>query len=176
MACAVLCLLSLNLRSQSFDRKIFCKDLNRIVTYFSQSNDSLKGKFIGENTLGIQKWDAKYSLPGAFTKSYERMLLETNEEYRATYIMMENARQKDTEDFYGQLVQAIRWCYGVDYSLRELQTSEWDNNGKKHQHYEATFTFAGVADQGIQMPVIIVRSFSIESGVYSILVELYKLH
>lgn len=159
-------------QSQDFDRKIFCNDLNRIVTGFSQSTDSLKGKFTGENTLGIQQWEAKYALPGAIEKFYERALLD-NEEFRATYILMKNNEQKEAEELYVQLVQAVRWCYGVEYSLSEQETSEWDNSGKKHQHHEATFTFAGVADKGIAMPVILVRCFSIESGQYSVTVELY---
>ncbi len=163
-----------NVFAQEFDRKIFCKDLNLAVTAFSQSIDSLKGKFIGENALGIQQWEAKYALPGAIEKFYERTLLDS-EEFRAAYILMKDNGQKGAEELYNQIVQAVRWCYGVEYSLSEQETSEWDNSGKKHQHHEATFTFAGVADKGIVMPIILVRCFSIESGLYSVTVELFKI-
>ncbi len=161
--------------AQDVDKKSFCKDLNKIVTVFSQSADSLKGKFNGENTLGVQQWEAKYSLSGAGVKFYEHTFLETSEEYRATYIMMENKQKEEAEDSYKQIVAAVRWCYGVDYFLNEQVTTEWDNSGKKHQHHEATFTYAGITDKGVVMPVMLVRSFSIESGLYSVTFELYTI-
>ncbi|HXH17964.1 MAG TPA: hypothetical protein VNJ07_02685, partial [Chitinophagales bacterium] len=86
--------------SQSIDKKSFCKDIHMIVTAFSQHTDSLKGKFIGENSLGIRQWDARYCLPGAIAKFYEHTLLESNEEYRATYIMTQDVQQKEAEELY----------------------------------------------------------------------------
>lgn len=160
-------------RAQEFDKKTFCRELNLIVTQLSQSSDSLKGNFIGENSLGVRQWSARYLLKGASDGFYERTLMETTEEYRATYSMIENTRQKEAEELYRQIVQAVRWCYGVDYTLSEQETSEWDNSGDKHRHYDAMFTFAGVSDKGIEMPVILVRSFSIESGLYAVTLELY---
>ena len=157
------------------DKKLFCKDLSAIVKAFSSSADSLKGKFIGENTLGIRQWMPKHILPAAVSQFYEHAVLETSEEYRATYILVENVQQKEAEDLYKQVVAAVRWCYEVDYFLNEKQSTEWDNSGKKHQHHEATFTFTGAKEKGIIMPVILVRSFAIESGLYSVTVELYSI-
>ena len=157
--------------AQDFDKKGFCKELNVIVNCISLSEDSMKGTFIGENSLGIQQWDTKYSFDGAISKYYDRSFLETSEEYRATYIMLESVQQKVAEDFYKQMVQAVRWCYGTEYSLSEQTSTEWDNSGKKHQHHEATFT--GIEDKGIKLPVILARCFAIESGLYSVTVELY---
>jgi len=172
-----ICLLLLPLSGspQDIDRKAFCKELNEIVTAFAHSKDSLKGEYVGENKFGIQQWVAKYPLPGAMEKFYEHTSLESTEEFRATYVMKESAPQKEAEGLYKQIVQAVRWCYGGDYLLNEKETSEWDNNGKIHQHHEAAFTYTGAEDKGIKMPVILIRSYSIKSGLYSVDVELWKV-
>jgi hypothetical protein len=168
-------LLQLNGLGQQVDKKKFCKELQDIVHPFSLSTDSLKGAFSGNNSYGVQRWEINKPLSGSVEGFYELISLEGGEEYHATFIMKSNVQQKESEDYYRQMVGAVRWCYGTDYSLSERETSEWDNAGKKHRHYEATFTFTGIPEKGIVMPVIVVRSFSIESGLYSVTVELYKL-
>lgn len=171
----ILLLLPLLARTQNFDKKLFCKDLSIIAKAFAQSPDSLKAGYVGENILGIRQWKTKYALTGAISRFYEHAFLETSEEYRATYIMSEHVGQRQAEELYRQIVAAVRWCYGTEYSLSEQVTSEWDNSGKKHQHHDATFTFTGTADKQTIMPVIQVRSFAIESSLYSVTVELYSI-
>ena len=89
-------------------------------------------------------------------------------------LKVEYVPEKEAETLYKQIVQAIRSCYGGDYSLDERLTSEFDLEGRKHNHHEAVFTCI-YCDEKNKLPSIRVTSFAIESGQYSVTVELVSL-
>lgn len=158
--------------AQDFDKKAFCSSLQATMTAFETSYDSLKGEYVGANSFGIQQWKPKINLSGTVLGYYEYSTY-LSEEYRATYVMQENAQKADAETFYKQLVNATRTCYGTDFFLEEKVTTEY-RGGKKVQQLEAQFTRMIVgSSSGYQYPYIRISSTAYETGeTFEVLVEL----
>jgi len=160
---------------QDFDKKAFCASLQTAMTAFETSYDSLKGEYVGANSFGIQQWKPKINLSGAASGYYDYSTY-LSEEYRATYVMKENAQKADAEALYKQLVSATRSCFGVDFFLEEKVTTEY-RGGKKVQQLEAQFTrMVAGSNTGYQYPYIRISSTAYETGeTFEVLVELIWL-
>ena len=145
------------------------------MTALETSYDSLKGEKVGTNMLGIQQWKAKKTLQGAITGIYEDSGYLSNE-FRATYVMDENANKTKAEARYKQLVNATRTCYGTDFFLEEKVTTEY-RGSKKVQQLEAQFTrMVAGSSTGYQYPYIRISSTAYETGEnFEVLVELISL-
>lgn len=171
LSVALVCLPAF-LFAQEFDKKAFCKSLQLSMTALETSHDSLKGEYVGENSFGIQQWNAKILLQDAFIGIYEHSSYLSNE-YRATYVLAENADMAEAAALYKQLVSATRSCYGADFFLEEKVTTEY-RGGKKAEQLEAVFTrMAAGRNTGFQFPYIRISSTAYETGeTFEVLVEL----
>lgn len=159
--------------AQDFDKKAFCASLKHAFTAFESSDDSLKGDYAGVNSLGIEQWKAKISLPDAVEGIYEYSSY-LSPEYRATYLMRKNADADEAAELYKKIVSAVRQCYGMDFLLEEKISTEY-RGGKKVEQLEAVFTRSIASSSGYQTPYIRVSSTAYETGSdFEVLVELVK--
>lgn len=160
--------------AQDVDKKVFCHSLQAAMTALETSADSLKGEYVGVNTLGIQQWKAKLTLHGALAGIYEDSGNLSNE-FRATYVMRENAAKAEASALYKQLVSATRGCYGTDFFLEEKVSTEY-RAGKKVEQLEAIFTrMVEGRGTGFQYPYIRISSTAYEAGdTFEVLVELIR--
>lgn len=172
---AICCLLPQVVIGQEFDKKAYCSSLRAAMSAFEASYDSLKGEYVGANSYGIQQWKTKVMLSGAKLGTYDYSTYLT-EEYRATYVMLENAKKSESAALYKQLVQATRSCYGMDLFLEEKVSTE-HRGGVKVEQLEAEFTRSEWGrGTGHQYPYIRISSTAYETGeTFEVLVELIAI-